>query len=231
MTMAVKGVLFDLFGTLIPAFRRREHMVALRACAEVLGIDAEACQSGWVTSFPDRVRGTFATVADNFGWIVQRAGGTADAGPLARAEQRYLQFTVESLGQVDPDTVAALHGLTNRGLFLGLVTNCAPDVPQAWAGSPLAPYFSYCAFSCTVGAVKPQPEIYRAALDGLGLDPASAVFVGDGSDEELSGATACGMRAVLVRRDLSNTYDAARGDVAGWTGPSVTRIGELADLL
>lgn len=231
MSAPVVGVLFDLYGTLIPPFRRQEHMAALRRCARLLGIDAEACQRGWVSSFPDRVRGRFDTVSDNFRHIAHQHDLVVDDARLSRAEQCYLEFTWESLGLVGTDTMAALDELRAAGVSMGLVTNCAPDVPTAWDASPLGPYFSFCAFSCRIGAVKPERKIYQVALDGLGIDAAQAVFVGDGSDEELSGAVACGIRAVLVRRDLSNTYDATRADVEAWSGASIHRLTEIPRLL
>jgi len=111
------------------------------------------------------------------------------------------------------------------------VSNCAPDIPRMWSESVLAKYFDYCAFSCQVGAVKPAPEIYRAALDALGLLPDQALYVGDGSDEELSGAARCGMQPVLIAIDLSNTYDAQRKDVDAWSGPVIRALSELPVLV
>ena len=45
--MRYSGVLFDLFGTLIPPFRMREHMDVLRECAQTLEISFEACYRHW----------------------------------------------------------------------------------------------------------------------------------------------------------------------------------------
>jgi hypothetical protein len=45
--MRCSGVLFDLFGTLIPPFRMCEHMDALRACAHTLGLSFEECHRYW----------------------------------------------------------------------------------------------------------------------------------------------------------------------------------------
>jgi putative hydrolase of the HAD superfamily len=79
--------------------------------------------------------------------------------------------------------------------------------------------------------VKPQAEIYRAALDALGLLPTETLYVGDGSDEELSGAARCGMQPVLISIDRTNTYDAQRTDVDAWTGPVIRALSELPGLL
>lgn len=79
--------------------------------------------------------------------------------------------------------------------------------------------------------MKPEPAIYRAALDALHLLPDQTLYVGDGSDEELSGAARCGMRPVLISIDLSNTYDAQRKDVDAWSGPVIRVLSELSGLI
>jgi putative hydrolase of the HAD superfamily len=224
------GVLFDLFGTLIAPFRRREHMDALWEWASRLGISFEDCHRYWGETFPRRVRGEFASVADNFDWIARRMGQRLTPHALRNAEEAYERFTAEGLAPV-AGAVETLEWLSSRGLRIGLVSNCAPDIPRMWSESVLAKYFDYCAFSCQVGAIKPEPEIYLAALDALGLLPDQDLYVGDGSDEELSGAARCGMQPVLIAIDLSNTYDAQRKDVDAWSGPVIRALSELPVLV
>ena len=224
------GVLFDLFGTLVAPFRMREHMDALRECAHHLGISFEDCHRYWGETFSRRVRGELVSVADNFEWIARHIGQRLTPHALTKAEDVYERFTTEGLVPV-AGAVETLEWLTSRGLRVGLVSNCAPDIPRVWSTSVLAQYFDYCAFSCQVGAVKPEPEIYRAALDALRLLPDQTLYIGDGSDEELSGAARCGMRPVLISIDLSNTYDAQRKDVDAWTGPVLRALSELPALV
>ena len=130
-----------------------------------------------------------------------------------------------------PERSETLGALRVHIVAIGLVSNCAPDIPRVWSTSVLAPYFGYCAFSCQVGAVKPEPEIYRVALDALRLLPDQTLYIGDGSGEELSGAARCGMQPVLISMDLSNTYDAQRTDVDAWTGPVIRALSELPALV
>jgi putative hydrolase of the HAD superfamily len=228
--MRYSGVLFDLFGTLIPPFRMHEHMATLRACAHILELSFEECHHHWGETFPQRARGEFVSVADNFRWIARQTGRRLPPRALTQAEAVYEQFTAESLVPV-PGAIETLAWLTSCRLRIGLVSNCAPDIPRMWSTSIFAKYFDYCAFSCQVGAVKPDPTIYRAALDALRLLPAQTLYVGDGSDEELSGAARCGMRPVLIAIDLSNTYDAQRKDVATWSGPIIRALPELSGLV
>lgn len=149
---------------------------------------------------------------------------------LAQAEAVYERFTAASLVPV-AGALETLAWLTACGLRIGLVSNCAPDIPRLWSTSVFAKYFDYCAFSCQVGAVKPEPAMYRAALDALSLLPDQTLYIGDGSDEELSGAARCGMRPVLIAIDLSNTYDAQRQDVDAWSGTVIRALSELSGLV
>jgi putative hydrolase of the HAD superfamily len=228
--MQYAGVLFDLFGTLIPPFRMREHMDMLRECAYTLGISFEACYRHWGETYLQRARGEFVSVADNFRWVAHQTGRQLTPHTLTQAEAVYERFTTESLVPV-AGAIETLEWLTACGLRLGLVSNCAADMPRVWSTSVFAKYFAYCAFSCQVGAVKPDPAIYRAALDALRLLPEQTLYIGDGSDEELSGAARCGMQPVLIAIDLSNTYDAQRKDVDAWSGPMIRALPELSGLL
>jgi putative hydrolase of the HAD superfamily len=51
------------------------------------------------------------------------------------------------------------------------------------------------------GRVKPHPTIFQAALDTLGVPAGEAVMVGDSLEEDIEGARALGMRAILIDRD------------------------------
>ena len=69
---------------------------------------------------------------------------------------------------------------------------------EAYRGSRLEGCFDVEVFSCEVGWVKPEPEIYRLCLQRLGLSASDCIFVGDGGSNELDGAKAVGLRTVFV---------------------------------
>lgn len=124
-----------------------------------------------------------------------------------------------------------LQWLRMRGIPTGLVSNCSPEVAKVWEHTSMASYFSYCAFSCRERVVKPDPEIYERTLQAIGSAPSRTLYIGDGSDNELTGASRCGMHAVLYLEDLSNTYDRQRADVDTWHGPTVGSFDELQTML
>jgi len=107
------------------------------------------------------------------------------------------------------DLVADLRGL---GLRTGLLSNSwGNSYPREW----IAASFDTVVISGEVGLRKPQAEIYRLALDGLGVKPDRTVFVDDG-EPNLEGARAVGLRTVL-HTDPATTRAALAALVPGLT--------------
>ena len=118
--------------------------------------------------------------------------------------------------------------LSARGYPIALVSVCSPDIPERWRGLPLAPLVDVTVFSSEVGLRKPDPAIYLAASEGLGVSPQACLYCGDGAYGELTGAAAVGMTPYLIR-DPSLDHDALlTPDRDDWAGAT---IGDLRELL
>src|SRR5205085_12334024 len=104
----------------------------------------EECHRMMGETFPRRMRGEFAGVADNLAWIARQRGRRVSRPTLARVEAVCDRFTAECL-QPLAGGIGVLETLALRGVRLGLVTNCAPDIPRVWRQSVFAPYFGSCA--------------------------------------------------------------------------------------
>jgi putative hydrolase of the HAD superfamily len=224
-----EAILFDLYGTLVLPFRRREHQQTLARCAEILGIDVEECLRHWRAGYDRRATGEISSVAESLSLIAAACGAPLDER-IEAAEAVYLEFTREGIRPL-PGVIDMLRELRASGSKLAVVSNCMSDVAAVWGDSPFAGCFDKVTLSCEVGHVKPHPEIYERALRALEVNAQDALFVGDGSDHELTGAEACGLRCVLVEADLSNTYDDVRVDVERWTGERIVSITDLPALL
>jgi len=121
---------------------------------------------------------------------------------------------------IDPDASAVLDDL-GRDHRLALVTNGAPDVQrEKLATTTLGSHFEAIVISAELGVGKPDPRIFRAALDALGVAGADAAVVGDSLERDVAGARRAGVRSVWLDR-----AGAALGPVA----PDV-RIGSLREL-
>jgi putative hydrolase of the HAD superfamily len=113
-------------------------------------------------------------------------------------------------GRLAPGTREALERLRSSGLRLGVVSNSDGRVEEALIASGLRDCFAVVLDSALVGVEKPDPAIFRAALDALGVAPAEALYVGDLYDVDVLGARAAGMEAVLlVPEDAASAPDCA----------------------
>jgi putative hydrolase of the HAD superfamily len=117
-----------------------------------------------------------------------------------------------------PDAVPALDALRGAGTRLAIVSNWDVSLHDVLRRSGLAGRVDVVVTSAEEGVAKPDPAIFRRALDRLGGIPAAAaVHVGDDPDADVAGARGAGIGAVLIDR----APGAARG-------PGV--IGSLSEL-
>ena len=121
-----------------------------------------------------------------------------------------------------PAAVETISELRARGLLIGLITVCTDDVPALWPGTPFHGLFDAEVFSCSVGLRKPDPRIYLLCCEQLGVEPAEAMFVGDGANDELAGAERVGMTAVLLERPDEEQV---------WNGRRIRALPELLTLV
>jgi putative hydrolase of the HAD superfamily len=94
---------------------------------------------------------------------------------------------------------ALLDALHDRGLRTGLVSNAWDPrwlLERDLEEMGLLVRLDAVVFSSDVGVRKPRPEIFYRALDGLGVDPSRAVFVGDRLEADIRGAADLGMTTV-----------------------------------
>jgi HAD superfamily hydrolase (TIGR01509 family) len=96
-----------------------------------------------------------------------------------------------------PDTETVLKGVSGKGVKLGVLSNIAFDIRPAFSRRGWDAFVDEFILSFEVGAVKPEPEIFRTAVERLGVDPAETLMVGD-SDEADGAARAIGCAFALV---------------------------------
>ncbi len=100
-----------------------------------------------------------------------------------------------------PDAAPALAALRARGLALICVSNWDYALGEVLERCALAPLLDGVVTSAAAGARKPDPAIFTAALELAGCAPAEALHVGDTPAEDVAGARAAGIEAVLIDRD------------------------------
>lgn len=113
---------------------------------------------------------------------------------------------------VEPDTLASLGELDRRGLAMGCVTNTLtlePGIHDVLERLGLKRYLRSVVVSSALGRWKPHPSLFQRALEGLGVRPEQAIFVGDRLLDDVAGAHSVGMRAVLTHQYRQEPLDGA----------------------
>ena len=99
-----------------------------------------------------------------------------------------------------PDALPALRQLRGRGLRLVVVSNWDCSLPEWLERAGIGELVDGSVSSAVVGESKPAPAVFEAGLRVAGCDAAEALFVGDSVENDVVGARAAGLRAVLVQR-------------------------------
>lgn len=103
--------------------------------------------------------------------------------------------------RVYDDVEPALYELRRAGLRLVCVSNWDVSLTEVLARCDLADAIDDVVTSAGSGYRKPDPAIFNLALDAAGCTPDEAVHVGDTREEDIAGAEAAGIRALLIDRD------------------------------
>ena len=111
------------------------------------------------------------------------------------------------------DSVPTLRELTRRGWRHFILSNHVPELPEIVTALGLRPLVEEVITSATVDYEKPNPAIFRLALDMAG-DPAEAWMVGDNVIADVMGAETAGIEGILVR-DRDDRAKRYSPDLAG----------------
>ncbi|MDI3297864.1 MAG: HAD-IA family hydrolase [Bacillota bacterium] len=224
--MTRRAVLFDMANTLL----HFDGQAVARRLAELDGrpadplvvrrVEAEVRRDGWPHRAWPGVDPRALPTLDLLAEMGRRLGleeerARALAGDLLREMAR----RGESLwNQPDPDAPALLERLRAAGFRLGVVSNADRHAHALLEKAGLARYLELIFTSEEAGVEKPDPAIFRMALERLGLEAEEAVYVGDQLEVDVHGARAAGLAALL--------YDA--WDL--WPASPVPRLRRLGEL-
>ena len=126
------------------------------------------------------------------------------------------------------DTLAMLQALHGSGIRIAVLSNAGVPIREVLEREGISPWVHATVISYEVGVVKPNPAIFQAALDALGIDAQNALMVGDSATDDIGG-TALGIRTLILPRTKGTVHGldvVARmvlGDVPIRSGASPTR--------
>jgi putative hydrolase of the HAD superfamily len=154
--------------------------------------------------------------------LPSRAARALSLPELTAAMLGALRFTLY------PDVLATLTLLRARGLSLVVVSNWDISLAPTLEALGLAGMLDAILTSAGVGAAKPAPEVFHAALALFDIPAREALHVGDDPSLDVAGARAAGVRPVLLRRSPAVGFPvvAAPADVA-----TIASLAELPGLL
>ncbi len=239
---ALKAVLFDMGDTVVDLGEGRgsyEERVMLRVArvfdalasrgvtlpeqgvfCELLAKDSEA---QYQAALREQLGIDATTVMRRF---LVAQGLPADDDLVEAAAEAYCHGGSELLAPLRLGAVETLSALKARGLRVGALSNTIQPARYLTANLHhwgLDGLFDARVYSSEVGVAKPHPQIFRVALEQLGVKANEAVYVGDRIVPDVSGAHGVGMKAVLI--EVAHRVE---------SHPTITpdaRIKELPELL
>jgi HAD superfamily hydrolase (TIGR01549 family) len=154
-----------------------------------------------------------------------RRQGVDDEALIAEAHEIFRQEWFERMALAE-DAGPTLAALRSR-YKLGLITNGPSAIQRAKIERfRLADYFDELIVSGEVGVAKPDPAIFRLALERLGIAPTEALFVGDSPEYDLRGAAAAGIPFVWMNPGAEVLPESITQPLA-----TIERLGELLSIL
>ena len=228
--MKCKAVIFDLFGTLVNSITVARYEESLKSTSLALGIPYDDFRLIWYETAYDRNTGVYPTTRAVMEYICQRLEVMVKDEQLDRARMIRLEFVRKEMTP-RTDAVVVLKELRERGFKTGLVSNCSPVTEELWDETPFPPLFDVTVFSTSAGLRKPDPKIFRMALDGLGVEGKDCIYVGDGDSNELTGAQEMGMHPVMISVDYEKDNNIYVYNRQEWDGPVINSLTEVLSLV
>ena len=202
--MRPKAVLLDALGTLVqlrpPAPRLRARLAAEGFdVSDELAREAIAAEIAYYLAhhMEGRDPESLDDLRDRCAQAMMQVLALPELG-LATA-RRALMAALEF--EAYPDAPPALRALREAGLTLVVASNWDCALPDWLDAAGLLELMDGVVTSAEAGVVKPAPGIFEKALEVAGVAPHAAVHVGDSLSNDVEGARAAGLRAVLVARD------------------------------
>lgn len=188
----IKAVIFDMYETLITHYESPLYFG--RQMAADAGIPENKFGERWHATEDDRSIGkmTFEEVIE----VILRENGCYSEALFHRIVQKRIESKEECFRHIHKEIIPMLDGLKERGIKVGLISNCFSEEAYAIRKSVLFPYFDVAFLSYEQGIQKPNAGIFTGCVAQLGVKADECLYVGDGGSHELEAAREIGMNVV-----------------------------------
>ena len=214
MHTEIEAVVFD-FGNVLSLAPLEHHTAELQRLCE---IDRPTFDLEYRTQRPDYDRGTID--GREYWSRVMRSGGGV---PTIEKVQALIDEDTAGWTRINEPVLTWARSLQDAGVRTGILSNMPRDILEGivdrfeW----IEP-FEAKIFSCDLGVIKPESEIFRACLDTLGLEGSKVLFLDD-CPENVEGAKQAGFNAIVFRKHPDALKDIAQ---QGWLPTSLTVVQE-----
>ncbi|MBR4085725.1 MAG: HAD-IA family hydrolase [Lachnospiraceae bacterium] len=188
----IKAVIFDMYETLITHFAGPLYFGS--QMAEEIGLPEKKFREIWDTTDDERTIGLL-TLEEVVGRIL-RENGRYSAKLFCALVKKRIDTKVECFRHLHEEIIPMLQNLKEKGILIGLISNCYYEEAEVIRESELFPYFDVACLSCELGVMKPNVKIYEKCMEQLGVMAEECLYVGDGGNYELETAESIGMKAV-----------------------------------
>ncbi len=200
----LRAVFFDAGGTLVHVDYDRVRKALLETVGRAPTGEALAAAEYEGRAAVEAEMAADPALRDGSRWQVHFTGALASlgfgpeelkrAGPAIRAEHARGNLWT----RVAEGTAAGLHALRGAGLAVGVISNSDGTVAELLRSAGLGSELDFVVDSGVVGVEKPDPAIFRLALERAGVAAAEAMHVGDVYAVDVVGARRAGLEAVLL---------------------------------
>ncbi|WP_035303707.1 HAD family hydrolase [Actinokineospora inagensis] len=197
----MRAVIFDWGGTLTP-WVTMDHLAAWRAYADVIHPEDVTAAVALAAAVHAAEQAAWLRVRDHHtAFTLAQVLDTAHA-PVTEAALLAFRAYWDRATHTDPEVAPLLTALRERGLRTGILSSTA--WPATWHDEVLARdgvlhLFDARIWSSDLPHTKPHPAAFKAAMAALDITtPTDCVYIGDRPYDDITGAKAVGMRAILI---------------------------------
>ena len=242
MNNQIKGVFFDLYGTLlvfddfdgadniwVNAFYnligKKNNLspdIVQQICKEILEVDLERDSSNGLTTYETKIKKGFNKFKID----------------IPKDELRNLANETAAMWQVNirlaDDALFVLNEI-KKDKTVALITNFdhSLHIRKVLAEVGLDDIFDFVVISDEAGCKKPEPEIFKLALQKTNLKPDEVIYIGDNIYDDIEGAFSAGIKPILICRNLKSHANCNNGLANSNKSslPEFTTINSLSELI
>lgn len=188
----IKAVIFDMYETLITLYESPVYFGTQMAIDA--GIEEEKFQAIWRPAEKGRSIGEYSF--EGLLETILKKYNCYSEEKMREIVGKRIKCKEEAFNHLHKEIIPMLTALKEKGILIGLISNCFSEEAMVIKKSELYPFFDVACLSYDEGVQKPDPEIFKRCIDRLNVKVDKCLYVGDGGSNELEAAREFGMNAI-----------------------------------